>query len=110
MFVLYVYMFKIIEFLKIKRFSDGEIARSQWTFFADFLIKYQFASKVVFLNDVLELFVWYVYIVKIVEFHIEIKPRVENICLSEGPVLVIAIFQVEMHRDLELQMHRDFLN
>ena len=34
----------------------------------------------------------------------------ENICLSEGPVLAIAIFQVEIGRDLDLQMHKDFLN
>ena len=36
--------------------------------------------------------------------------RVDNICLSEGPMPVIAIFQAQMHRNfliLELQMCRD---
>ena len=39
-----------------------------------------------------------------------LSSRAENICISEGPVLVIAIFQVEKCRDLELQMCRDFVN
>ena len=40
-----------------------------------------------------------------------LRPRqlVNNICLSEGPVPVIAILQVQMHRDLELQICRDFI-
>ena len=33
----------------------------------------------------------------------------ENMCLSEGPVPEIAIYQVQMHGDLELQMRRDLV-
>ena len=35
--------------------------------------------------------------------------KLENICLLEGSVLLKVIFQVEKHRDLELQMCKDFL-
>ena len=37
------------------------------------------------------------------------KARVENMYISEGPVPVIAIIQVQIRRDLKLQMRRDLV-